>query len=144
MASCQQASTSAAAPTSENEPTATTISVTETPIKESTAAPQIDPQVEEYAVYAAILESTFVREDTRQVLIMDHTRTQDLVLMEDFLAITSPVYIPRVTTSVGPLAISGETAVHLKIALVIYECRSTFGLVAGIPSLCVLPPAIPQ
>ena len=32
--------------------------------------PQLDPDIEEYAVYAAILEGTFVREDTKQVLIM--------------------------------------------------------------------------
>jgi hypothetical protein len=48
--------------------------------------PQLDPNIEEYAVYAAILEGTFISENTRQVLIMDHTRTQEPELMEDFLA----------------------------------------------------------
>ena len=57
-----------------------------TPTKLPTATPQLDPDIEEYAVYAAILEGTFVREDTKQVLIMDHTRTQEPGLMEDFLA----------------------------------------------------------
>jgi len=50
-----------------------------------TAIPQLDPDIEEYAVYAAILERTFARWDTRQVLIVDHTRTQEPVLMDDFL-----------------------------------------------------------
>ena len=71
-ASCQQSATpSPASPT---------------PTRLSTATPQLDPDIEEYAVYAAILEGTFVREDTKQVLIMDHTQTQEPVVMEDFLA----------------------------------------------------------
>ncbi|MFC2042700.1 hypothetical protein ACFLUA_00925 [Chloroflexota bacterium] len=51
-----------------------------------TAAPQLDPDMEEYVVYAAILEGTFVSENTKRVLIMDHTRTQEPGLMADFLA----------------------------------------------------------
>ena len=47
--------------------------------------PQLDPDIEEYAVYAAILEGTFVREDTRQVLIMDHTRIRESEIVDIYL-----------------------------------------------------------
>jgi hypothetical protein len=57
-----------------------------TPTKLPTATPQLDPEIEEYAVYAAVLEGTFIRDDTKQVLIMDHTQTQEPVIMESFLA----------------------------------------------------------
>jgi len=55
-----------------------------TPTKLPTATPQLDPDIEEYAVYGAILEGAFVREDTKQILIMDHTRTQESGIMEGF------------------------------------------------------------
>jgi len=57
-----------------------------TPTRLSTTTPQLDPDTEEYVVYAAILEGTFIRDDTKQVLIMDHTQTQEAVVMESFLA----------------------------------------------------------
>jgi hypothetical protein len=50
------------------------------------ATPPLDPDVEEYAVYAALLEGTFVFDNTKQLLIIDHTRTQEPGLMNDFLA----------------------------------------------------------
>jgi hypothetical protein len=45
-------------------------------VSESTPAPQLNPDIEEYAVYAALLESEFVSENTKLVLIVDHTRVE--------------------------------------------------------------------
>jgi hypothetical protein len=57
-----------------------------TPASESTAAPQSDSEKEEYAVYAALLESKFKSENTKQVLVMDHTRVNKPSLLERDLA----------------------------------------------------------
>ena len=56
-----------------------------TPVSESTPAPQLDPDIEEYAVYAAVLESEFVSENTKLVLIVDHTRVEKPEHLEEDL-----------------------------------------------------------
>ena len=48
----------------------------------ATTTPEIDPEVEEYAVYNALLEHRFSSGSTNQVLIMDHTRVNNPDLLE--------------------------------------------------------------
>ena len=56
-----------------------------TPTSRPTAAPQLDPDIEEYTVYTALLESSFTGEYTKQILIMDHTRVPNPGLVEQNL-----------------------------------------------------------
>jgi hypothetical protein len=58
------------------QPSTTASPADPTPLSESTAAPQLDPDIEEHAVYAALLESEFASENIKQVLIVDHTRVE--------------------------------------------------------------------
>ena len=74
-----QTLTSEPAPPPTTEPTPTTAS-------EPSPAPQLDPEVEEYAVYAALLESEFTGGDTEQILIVDHTQVNNPGLLERDLA----------------------------------------------------------
>ena len=52
----------------------------------SAALPQIDPDLEEYVVYNALLESKFASDNISQVLFIDHTRVNNQVLLEQDLA----------------------------------------------------------
>ncbi len=52
----------------------------------STALPQIDPDIEEYVVYNALLESKFASGNISQVLFIDHTRVNNQALLEQDLA----------------------------------------------------------
>ena len=53
---------------------------------ESTAALQTDLEQEEYAVYSALLNDEFSNGDIKLVLIMDHTRVEELSILQDDLA----------------------------------------------------------
>jgi hypothetical protein len=53
-----------------------------TPESRLTAAPQLDADVEEYAVYAALLEENFAGGETEQVLIVDRTRVNSAASVE--------------------------------------------------------------
>ena len=55
-------------------------------MNESTATPQPDPDVEEYAVYNDLLKAEFKGDEIDQVLIIDHTRVNNTKLMEQDLA----------------------------------------------------------
>jgi hypothetical protein len=57
-----------------------------TPVSESTATPQPDPDVEEYVVYNALLEAEFKGDNIDQILIIDHTRVNNTALLESDLA----------------------------------------------------------
>jgi len=57
-----------------------------TPVNESTATPQPDPDVEEYAVYNALLEAEFKGDNINQILIIDHTRANKTEILEQELA----------------------------------------------------------
>jgi hypothetical protein len=57
-----------------------------TPVIESTVTPLPDPDIEEYAVYNALLEAEFKGDGLNQVLIIDHTRVDKTKLMEQDLA----------------------------------------------------------
>ena len=57
-----------------------------TPVNESTATPQPDPDIEEYTVYNDLLEAQFKGDDLDQVLIIDHTRVNNQKLLEKDLA----------------------------------------------------------
>jgi hypothetical protein len=66
-----------------------------TPTQLSTATTQLDPDIKEYAVYAALLDSIFANKNTKQVLIMDHTRVnipehlqQDLSNFQEYTPLT--------------------------------------------------------
>lgn len=79
IAACQQTSA----------PAARTQAVTlesPTPTQSSTATPQLDPDIEEYAVYAAFLNDRFANQNTKQVLIMDHTRVNQPKLLQQDLS----------------------------------------------------------
>jgi hypothetical protein len=52
----------------------------------STATPQLDPDVEEYAVYAAVLNSKYANKNTKQILIMDQTRVNGPKLLQQDLS----------------------------------------------------------
>ena len=56
-----------------------------TPVSESTATPQADPDIEEYAVYNDLLASRFSGDSINQVLIIDHTRVNKSKLLEQDL-----------------------------------------------------------
>ena len=56
-----------------------------TPVSESTATPQPDPDIEEYAVYNDLLEAQFKGNNLDQVLIIDHTRVNSAGLLEQDL-----------------------------------------------------------
>ncbi|MFC2042699.1 hypothetical protein ACFLUA_00920 [Chloroflexota bacterium] len=51
-----------------------------------TAAPQLDPDVEEYVVYNALLESKFAGADISQILFVDQTDVNNKALLEQDLA----------------------------------------------------------
>lgn len=51
-------------------------------ISPGTATPEINPDVEEYVIYNALLEYRFSRGNTKQVLIMDQTRVNNPNLLE--------------------------------------------------------------
>jgi hypothetical protein len=57
-----------------------------TSVSTSTPKPQIDPDIEEYAVYNDLLEAQFKGDGLDQVLIIDHTRVNSTKLMEQDLA----------------------------------------------------------
>jgi hypothetical protein len=59
---------------------------TPTPESESTATPQLDPDIEEYAVYGALLDNNIKGENINQVLIIDHTRVPKPETLEMNLA----------------------------------------------------------
>ena len=61
-------------------------SASPTLVNESTATPQPDPDVEEYAVYNDLLKAEFKGDEIDQVLIIDHTRVNNTKLMEQDLA----------------------------------------------------------
>jgi hypothetical protein len=48
----------------------------------SSPSPQIDPDVEEYAIYNALLESEFSGDSIDQILVIDHTRVNNPGLLE--------------------------------------------------------------
>lgn len=52
----------------------------------STATSQLDPDVEEYAVYNALLNNKYTNKNTRQVLIMDQTRLNKPKTLEQDLS----------------------------------------------------------
>jgi hypothetical protein len=52
----------------------------------STPSPQIDPDIEEYVVYNALLESKFASSNISLVLFIDHTRVNNQALLEQDLA----------------------------------------------------------
>ncbi|MFC2043263.1 hypothetical protein ACFLUA_03840 [Chloroflexota bacterium] len=56
--------------------------VSSTPVSESTATPQTAPDIEEYAVYNALLESEFKGGSIDQILIIDHTQVNNTELLE--------------------------------------------------------------
>jgi len=56
------------------QPIATPSTAETLPDSRPTAAQNLDPDTEEYAVYAALLEGRFTGGETEQVLIVDHTR----------------------------------------------------------------------
>jgi len=57
-----------------------------TPVIEPTATPLPDPDIEEYAVYNALLEAEFKGDDIDQILIIDHTQVSSAKLIEQNLA----------------------------------------------------------
>ena len=59
---------------------------TAAPTSEPTATPQLDPDIEEYAIYNALLGSSFQGDDIDQILIVDHTRVNGTELLERDLA----------------------------------------------------------
>ncbi|MFC2025575.1 hypothetical protein ACFLUC_00085 [Chloroflexota bacterium] len=86
-ASCQQISTpSPTSSTPVRESTATTIPATSTPLSEPATTPQTDPDIEEYTVYNALLESRFAGANIDQILIIDHTEVNSPALLEQNLA----------------------------------------------------------
>jgi len=89
-AACQQSTTS-----SPDEPTTTGLSTqqaiqpspdTPTPSRQPTEVSLLNPDDEEYAVYAALIENSFRGDWVEQVLIMDHTRVNSPELLEKDLA----------------------------------------------------------
>jgi len=60
----------------------TAVPDTSTPARDSTDAPQTDPDSEEYVVYNALLESKFAGDPIDRILIIDHTRVNSPGLME--------------------------------------------------------------
>lgn len=64
------------------QPISTPSPATATPVSESTATPQLDPDIEEIAVYNALLGSIFTGDNIHQVLIIDHTRANKTALLE--------------------------------------------------------------
>ena len=68
----------------QQSPTSELKSPTQTQL--STATPQLDPDVEEYAVYAALLNYKYANKNTRQILIMDQTRANKPKLLEQDLS----------------------------------------------------------
>jgi hypothetical protein len=59
---------------------------TATPVSEPTATPQLDPDIEEYVVYNALLGRRFQGDNIDQVLIIDHTQVSNTELLERDLA----------------------------------------------------------
>jgi hypothetical protein len=53
---------------------------------QQSATPLPDPDVEEYAVYNALLEAEFKGDNINQILIIDHTRVNKTELLEQDLA----------------------------------------------------------
>lgn len=68
------------------KPNPTATATGPTPSSEPTAAPKLEPDKEEYAVYTALIESTSVSENTKQVLIVDQTRDDRPEALYQFLA----------------------------------------------------------
>jgi len=64
------------------ESTPTTSPGTSTPVSETTAIPQTAPDIEEYTVYNALLESKFKGDNIDQILIIDHTQVNNTELLE--------------------------------------------------------------
>jgi len=56
-----------------------------TPITESTATPLPDPDIEEYAVYNALLESEFSSDNIDQIMIVDQSRIESRKRLEEDL-----------------------------------------------------------
>lgn len=79
----------------------TTIPANTTPVIESTATPQTDPDIEEYNVYNDLLASQFSGDDIDQVLIIDHTQVNPPNLLEQDLSAfqENTVLTPALITS---------------------------------------------
>ena len=84
-AACQQSE--ALPPASATHPPANSTPPPASPIptRTPTDATQLDPDTEEYVVYAALIDGLFIGEYTKQVLIVDHTRIVNLGLLEQHL-----------------------------------------------------------
>ena len=51
-----------------------------------TVMPQLDPDIEEYAVYTALLENRFAGDDIGQILFIDQTKVAKSLLARDLAA----------------------------------------------------------
>ena len=87
FSACQQYTTVTPPSATASQKRATFTSSKPTSTNVATPTTQLDPDIEEYTVYAALLNNKIKGENTKQVLIVDHTRIENQKLLERNLAV---------------------------------------------------------